>query len=61
MTTRLAIACFVVGVVLMIFFDTTITRILGVAGLFGFIAFGVWAIADPDLLVRESGHGRREP
>jgi len=48
--TRLAIACFVAGVVLMIFFEATITRILGVAGLFGFVAFGVWAIADPEHL-----------
>jgi hypothetical protein len=48
--TRLAIACFVVGVILMIGFEHTITRILGVAGLFGFIAFGVWAIADPEVL-----------
>jgi hypothetical protein len=50
MTTKLAIACFVVGVILMVGFEATITRILGVAGLFGFIAFGVWAIADPDIL-----------
>ena len=49
-TTRLAIACFVLGVILMVGFEHTITRILGLAGLFGFIALGVWAIADPDVL-----------
>jgi hypothetical protein len=48
--TRLAIACFVVGVILMIAFDHAVTRVLGVAGLFGFVAFGVWAIADPAVL-----------
>jgi hypothetical protein len=48
--TRLAIACLVVGVILMIAFEATVTRVLGVAGLFGFVGFGVWAIADPDVL-----------
>jgi hypothetical protein len=51
--TRLAIASFVAGVVLMVGFDHTITRILGVAGLFAFIALGVFAIADPDVLGRD--------
>ena len=51
--TRLAIACGIVGVVLMIGFEHTITRVLGVAGLLGFIAFGVFAIADPEVLGRD--------
>ena len=41
------------GVILTIFFEATITRILGVAGLFGFIGLGVWAIADPEHLERD--------
>jgi len=53
MTTRLAVACLVVGVVLMIFFEYTLTRVVGVAGLFGFVGFGVWAIADPTDLERD--------
>ena len=47
----LPIACFVVGVALMIPFEATITRILGVAALFAFIVSGVFAIADPEDLV----------
>ena len=51
--TKIAIACGVIGVVFMIFFDHPITRVIGVAGLFGFIACGVFAIADPELLCRD--------
>jgi hypothetical protein len=47
------IACFVVGVALMIPFEATITRILGVAALFAFIVSGVFAIADPEHLADE--------
>ena len=46
----LPLACFVAGVVLMIGFEATITRVLGVAALFGFVVSGVFAIADPDAL-----------
>jgi hypothetical protein len=38
------------GVVLMFFFEATITRILGVLGLFTFIVAGVFLIADPEFL-----------
>ena len=43
----------VVGVVLMVAFDSTITRVLGLLLLFGFIVGGVFLIADPDLLGKE--------
>ena len=46
----LPLGCFLVGVTLMIGFETTITRILGMALLFGFIVSGVFAIADPEAL-----------
>jgi hypothetical protein len=46
----LALGAFVLGVALMIPFEYTITRILGVALLFGSIVGGVFAIASPELL-----------
>ena len=46
----LALAWFVLGVALMVPFEATITRILGVAALFGAIVAGVFAIASPELL-----------
>jgi hypothetical protein len=49
----LPLACFVVGVTLMIGFEATITRILGIAALFGFIVSGVFAIADPAALAED--------
>ena len=42
--------CFLAGVVLMIGFDAAVTRVLGVACLFGFVAAGLFLIADPELL-----------
>lgn len=48
--TVAAIAAFVLGVALMIPFEATITRILGVLCLFAFIVIGVFAIATPDRL-----------
>ena len=47
MMIKLAIALGVIGVVLMIGFDYTVTRVLGVAGLIGYIVCGVFAIANP--------------
>jgi hypothetical protein len=49
--------CFVAGVALMIFFDAAITRALGVACLFGFVAAGLFLIADPVLLSGERADG----
>ena len=45
-----AVACFVVGVVLMVAFEYAVTRVLGVAALFAFIVAGVFVIADPGVL-----------
>ena len=45
-----AIAAFVAGVLLMIPFDATVTRIAGLACLFAFIVLGVFAIARPERL-----------
>jgi hypothetical protein len=50
--------CFVAGVALMIFFDGAVTRALGVACLFGFVAGGLFLIADPVLL--SGGAARRD-
>jgi hypothetical protein len=46
----LVVACFVVGVVLMVAFEYTVTRVLGLAALFAFIVGGVFVIADPGAL-----------
>jgi hypothetical protein len=42
----------VAGVVLMIPFETTVTRILGVAALLAFVVCGLFAIATPEYLSR---------
>ena len=42
-----------VGVVLMVAFESPLTRVLGLLCLFGFIVGGVFLIADPDLLGKE--------
>jgi hypothetical protein len=44
------LACLVAGVVLNIFFEYTITRVLGLLLLFAFIVVGVFLIADPRFL-----------
>jgi hypothetical protein len=46
----LLVGAFVLGVGLMVPFDATITRILGMAFLLVFIVGGVFAIADPRFL-----------
>lgn len=48
--TRLAIGALILGVVLMIPFDATITRVAGLLCLFGFIVVGVFAVARPERL-----------
>jgi hypothetical protein len=50
---RIAIACGVLGVILMVGFEAPLTRALGVALLFAFIICGVFAIADPGVLGQE--------
>ena len=47
------LAAALVGVVLMVAFESPLTRVLGLLCLFGFIVGGVFLIADPDLLGRE--------
>ena len=49
----LALAAFVLGVALMIPFEYTITRVLGVLLLFAAIVAGVFAIASPELLAED--------
>jgi hypothetical protein len=44
------IACFVLGIALMLPFEATLTRVLGVAALLAFIVCGVFWIADPRAL-----------
>jgi uncharacterized membrane protein YkgB len=46
-------ACLVAGLVLMIGFEHTVTRVLGVLALFAFIVTGVFLIADPEFLARD--------
>jgi hypothetical protein len=49
----LMLASLVAGVLLMVLFEATITRILGVAALFTFIVSGVFLIADPAWLEQD--------
>jgi hypothetical protein len=44
------LASLVAGVLLMVLFEATLTRIAGVTALFAFIVSGVFLIADPALL-----------
>ena len=54
------LACFVIGIGLMIPFEALVTRIVGVTALFAFIVSGVFLIADPDFLgVDEDWRARR--
>jgi hypothetical protein len=48
--SRLAAASFAAGVAVMLAFDATLTRIVGVALLLSGIALGAWAIATPEFL-----------
>jgi hypothetical protein len=50
--TAFMLACAVVGVPVMILFESAPTRIIGVLSLFGFIISGVFLIADPSALGR---------
>jgi putative effector of murein hydrolase LrgA (UPF0299 family) len=44
------LACLVAGVFLNVFFEHTVTRVLGLLLLFAFIVLGVFLIADPRFL-----------
>ena len=48
--TRAAAVTFVLGAVLMLAFDETITRVAGVLLLLGGIGLGVFAIATPEFI-----------
>jgi hypothetical protein len=54
-----ALALLAVGAVTMLVFESTVTRIIGVLALFGFVIAGVFAIADPRWLGASPalGHG----
>ena len=45
--------CLGIGLVLMLGFESALTRALGVLALFAFIVIGVFLIADPDFLAAE--------
>ena len=49
------LGCLVVGLALMLAFESAITRLLGVIALFAFIVIGVFLIADPAFLAEEEG------
>jgi uncharacterized membrane protein YkgB len=49
----LMLVCLVGGVLLMIGFEYTLTRVVGVLALFAFIVTGVFLIADPEFLGRD--------
>jgi hypothetical protein len=53
----LMLACLVVGLGLMLAFESAITRVLGLLALFGFIVIGVFLIADPAFLAAEDEEG----
>ena len=53
MKVALMFGSLVVGLVLMIGFEATVTRVLGVLALFTFIVTGVFLIADPAFLERD--------
>jgi hypothetical protein len=50
--TAFMLACALVGVPVMVLFESAPTRIIGVLSLFGFIISGVFLIADPSALGR---------
>ena len=47
-----------IGVVLMVPFDATVTRVLGVAALLAFVVCGVFVIATPEYLQRDDDEVR---
>jgi hypothetical protein len=47
------LGCLVAGLALMLAFESTITRVLGILALFAFIVIGVFLIADPAFLAED--------
>jgi hypothetical protein len=59
MTGRaLLLTSLVAGLVLMVGFEATVTRILGVACLLAFVAGGIFLIAQPSFLSGDAGADR---
>jgi UPF0716 family protein affecting phage T7 exclusion len=56
----LVLASLVAGLVLMIPFEATVTRALGVVCLLAFVAGGLFLLATPDLLAAEEEEERDE-
>jgi L-asparagine transporter-like permease len=53
--SKVMLILFALGVVLMLAFDATVTRVLGVALILAFIALGTFTIATPEYLSEEEG------
>jgi hypothetical protein len=53
----LALGSFVLGVALLVPFEYTLTRVVGLAALFAAIVGGVFAIATPELLEADDDGG----
>jgi hypothetical protein len=51
------LASFVIGSLVMLFFEAPLARIVGVALLFTFIVSGVFLVADPAFLARDEDPG----
>jgi len=51
------LGCLAAGLVLMLAFESAITRVLGLLALFAFIVIGVFLIADPAFLAAEDEEG----
>ena len=49
------VACAAISMPLMLIFHSAPTRVIGVLTLFGFIVFGVFAVAEPVFLQPEDG------
>ena len=50
MRSAFMLGSFAVGIVLMLGFEATITRVLGMAALIAFMVSGVFLVADPTML-----------
>src|SRR3954462_4112233 len=55
-----ALMLLALGVVVMVLFESALTRVIGVAALFGFVVAGAFAIADPRWLGSAPAQGGRE-
>jgi hypothetical protein len=51
------LGCLVVGMGLMLAFESALSRVAGLLALFAFIVIGVFLIADPAFLAAEDGDG----